>query len=91
MTPKQKVMALAKKLGATVEHEGDKKRGMFEVTVEAPPGHHWVDEQVHELVCNRPWHVTGSPTTKVWEAILERMEDGIEPCNDNCEWWEDDE
>ena len=82
-TIKQKVIKLAEELGATVEAASDETR--FIIEVEAPPGHHWTDAQLHEMVSTQ---FKGFDTKECWADILERMKCGTEPCHSGCEWWE---
>lgn len=83
MTKKQDVFALAEKIGATIEIETTEMS--FIVRVEAPEGRHW-DSEIHEIVeCQN----RGFSTNYTWKCVLDRMECGTEPCNNNCEWWVD--
>lgn len=79
---KQKVVALACKLGATLDYAGG------EINVEAPPYHTWKENPgVHELV-NSPWD--DETQDDLWARALERMEFGVEPCTiQECEWCAD--
>lgn len=84
MTNKQKVEKLAMELGATIEISGGRYRV---VVIEAPENHHWMEGCQHELVCeSHPECAEGMGT--VWQDMLGRMTFGIEPCTDECEWWE---
>lgn len=81
MTPRQRVMKLADKLGATVEIDLE---GGFTVRVEAPTNQHW-EEGVHELVA---FQYSGFDTKELWSILLDRMCDGTCECDLNeCEWW----
>jgi len=82
ITAKQEVLELAKALGAEVEI--NKTYTSFEVLVMAPKNHHW-DEGVHELVESQ---YNGFDTRSLWKSALERMQEGIERCNHDCEWWD---
>lgn len=81
MTTRQKVVALAKEIGATITEDND---GFSKsVCVESPNGHHWNDCEVHELVGQYYTH-----KSEVWADLLSRMETGVERCHDGCEYWE---
>jgi len=83
ITPKQKVMDLAEKLGATIDI--DPASSDFTVTVTAPEGHHWNDEELHLLVESQ---FRGYTTYPLWVTLLERMQLGVETCHENCGWWD---
>lgn len=74
------VKAAAKAIGATVE---DGKCGnTHECRVEAPKGHRWMADGLHEFVdaANIPWKPD-------YADLLDRMEYGVEDCPDaDCEW-----
>jgi len=80
MTTLKDVRKLAKKLGAIVE---DSKIGhVHECTVEAPAGHIWKADDIHQFVANAyiPWKPD-------YDDLLDRMAYGIEPCTDpECDW-----
>lgn len=80
---RREVEALAARLGATVRAEREERR--YNVRVEAPPGHHWASDGVHEIVASSfvgPWSFAD-----VWDDVLGRMREGVELCTDECEWW----
>ena len=81
MTTRQKVFAIAKQLGVTIDDS------MYhEVKCEAPHGTIWACSLVHEIVCTKD---TKEPMSVIWNDLLERMSYGIEKCeDDNCEWCE---
>lgn len=72
--------AEAKRLGATIEIQ--KFSLSTTVSVEAPRGHRWSCDCIHELVDN----VYTGPND--YDDLLSRMSYGIEPCFErpNCEW-----
>jgi hypothetical protein len=89
MTNRQKALALANELGATIDTlpssrpragRGEHDQRDFEVTVEAPNGCHWADG-VHELV------ITAETASEGWRQAIERMNAGVETCSAECEWW----
>jgi len=88
MTPNAstKARALARKLGATIEvRSGD---GPYEVLIEAPRGHHWSPEMIHERVVSA-WD--GDTPADVWDRAVEDLRELVaEPCTDECEWWDSD-
>ncbi len=90
MTTKQKVLALAKKLGATIEYGVVGRK--YEILVEAPPHYHWEEGDIHELVVSQ---ANGFPVNELWEDIYSRMIGGVAKCtaetcswaDGGCEWW----
>ena len=81
MSNRKKVFSLANELGSTIETNTDNG---FQIRVEAPKGYHWQDE-IHEI---SRFQFSGFKTELLWLEVLEVMKEGIEPCNDNCEWWD---
>jgi hypothetical protein len=82
MTTRQKVLALASELGATIE---DDAAGFAKhVNIIAPEGHHWNDGEIHELVGSYYTH-----KAEVWDDLLGRMGTGVETCNEHCDYWEE--
>jgi len=81
MTAKQEVFAMAEMIGANVEAGRDNTG--FNIRVEAPKDNHW-DEGVHEIVA---FQFSGFKTNELWREVLERMQEGTEPCSCECEWW----
>lgn len=81
MTPRQKVIALAADIGATVETEKDDSS--YTVRVESPKGTRW-SEGVHQLVL---WQFSGFDTKELWVDAFDRMSAGFNACDGNCEWW----
>jgi len=81
-TYRQRVHKLASEIGASVEI--DKTDYNFCVRVEAPINNHW-DDGLHEIVESQN---AGFNTSELWKDVLERMSEGVEPCNDECEWWD---
>lgn len=79
MTPRQAVLVLAAKLGATVKTVCN--ADLKEVCVEAPAGKHWFDGGVCEFVWSDDG---GEPMADAWADTLERMEAGLENCNECC-------
>jgi len=51
----------------------------YAALLEAPTGSHWSDG-VHEIV------VQNQQPAAAWAEVLERMNNGLEACDDNCEW-----
>lgn len=79
MTPRQKVYALARQIGATMTELNND--GLVEVCATAPKGWHWVCSGVFELV----WSDTdGEPKAGAWIDLLERMLGGLDPCDECC-------
>lgn len=79
MATLKQVKKAAEAIGATVV---DDIVGLtHECRVEAPQGFHWADG-VHEFVdcCYTPWKPD-------YQDLLDRMSYGVEPCDDQCEWW----
>lgn len=76
MTSKQKVLKLAEELGAEVESGGE--GSSFEITVDAPDGFHWKGDGLHQLV-ESIWD--NEKPESLWRDALERMQDGLEPCD----------
>ena len=96
MTYRQRVMALAEELGASVETgpEGF----AYTIQVMAPVGHHWIEGGVHELVASHESDC-GEPAELLWQDLWERMNYGVKKCNaetceswmhdvTGCEWWD---
>lgn len=86
MTAKAKTLALAQRLGAKVE--AGPEGHSFVIRVEAPQGRHWIEGYVHEIVAEQhsgPWS-----TRPLWADVHSRMLHGTEPCNGDCEWWDDE-
>jgi len=79
MTAKQKVLKLAKELGAEVDYYGSGVH--FEVTVDAPEGFHWACDVITQIV-GSIWDE--DTPAMIWKDVLERMEYGLEPCDDEC-------
>jgi hypothetical protein len=75
---------LAEKHGATVREDAV---GWLDCAIEAPEGHIWASDQVHELVGS----TNIGPKEWGWEMraeLAKRMEQGVEPCSHGeCEWW----
>ena len=88
MNAKEAATTLADQLGASLVCG----RGVdgYEITAEAPIGHHWADGHVHEFIASS-WtdDETGknTPARELWVDILERMKGGVEMCNSACEYW----
>jgi hypothetical protein len=89
LNARSEVLALAKKLGAKVEFTPGKRapdrwgRAIdAELTVEAPEGHHWAGDDIHELVHQAPYG-----DNSLWADALERMKPGLASCTGECEWW----
>lgn len=82
MNARAKVIRTAKKLGIKLEYGGI--GGSFEVTAEAPKGMHFLDDQVHELVSAQQY--PSEPVSVVWADMAGRIDQGLEPCTDKCEW-----
>lgn len=75
MSNKQRVYALAAKLGATVEYDMTEPH----VYVDAPAGYCWsCDPGLHGIV-GVPWD--DETMADVWKDVLERVRFGIEKCN----------
>lgn len=76
------VRAAAAKIGATVE---DDKIGIsHECRVEAPKGHVWSGDTIHEFVASG---YTAKGQGPDYTDLLDRMSFGCEPCTDpECEW-----
>ena len=85
MTPKQKVMSLAKEIGSTVII--DRSGRYFDIEVEAPEGYFWTEGcDCHVLVANQ---FQGSPTAPLWKDLYDRMKCGLMPCTEHeCEFWD---
>jgi hypothetical protein len=86
LTPRRKVEARAKELGAklVIRNEGNFTTDRKEVLIEAPKGHVWKCEGYHELVHSVPGHMSITP---LWTEALARMEGGVEPCDtEDCDW-----
>lgn len=82
MTTLKTLTMAALKVGAIVH---DTRIGQsHSCGVEAPPGHHW-SCGLHELVDSAyvPWKPD-------YGDLLARMNQSIEPCGPDCEWWTDD-
>lgn len=59
----------------------------LDVEIIAPAWHHWRCDGVHALVGHQN---DGEPRSAVWADLLDRMADGIEPCektNPQCADW----
>jgi hypothetical protein len=87
MTPRQKVFALAEKLGATIEDAGGPTWLHF--NIDAPHGMTWKgDTGLHCLVAGQ---ARGFDTRDMWRDALDRMSHGIEPCEagDECDFCHD--
>jgi hypothetical protein len=88
-TAYNRVRALAKQFGATIHININEPGGMLDVGVEAPPNHVWSGEDLHEFVGHT--QTGGVDRHEMWEDLLDRMSDGVEPCpylggSDGCEW-----
>ena len=81
---KQETIALAKQLGAGLIYGGNFANETFEITCEAPRGKHWAGETVHELITSQ-FHDDSSEDS-LWQDMLNRIREGLVPCNDKCEW-----
>lgn len=85
MTPKQKAVALAEKLGCTLEWTNPSAvaRGFtFEVTCMAPDGKWFPNIGVHEVVAE-----SNGDSTDCWLSVIRDMETGVEACEDTeCDW-----
>ncbi len=69
MTPKQKVIAMATKLGATIYK--NQKHDHFTVEVDSPGGKKFIGSGTHMMVCFD------------WADALDRMSYGLETCEDD--------
>jgi hypothetical protein len=80
MTTLAKAKKVAAKFKATLV---DEKVGYSHCCrIEAPKGHIWVEGAVHELVddTDRSWKPD-------YQYLIDRMEYGVEKCEDiNCDW-----
>lgn len=59
----------------------------LDVEIVAPEGHHWASDGVHALVGHQN---DDEKRPDVWRDLLERMEDGVEPCDrgsSECRNW----
>lgn len=74
----QKVIALARKLGAKVTVERDEN--FEEITVDAPNGQHWIDGTVHQLVYHQRRGKGAWTLAEGWEEVYKRMLEGLEEC-----------
>ena len=83
MTPRQKAFALAEKLGATIEDASGPTCLHF--NIDAPHAMTWKgDPGLHCLVATQE---RGFDTRGMWRDALDRMSDGVEPCEagDKCD------
>ena len=77
-TPRQKATRLIKQHGAILTDDGDT------ISIEAPAGHVWAGDSLHEMVASK-WD--DETKADLWADLAERMELGIEKCEDpDCEW-----
>lgn len=98
MNWKAKALRLAKKLGVEIVFSG--QTPYYEITVIAPKGKTWSCCDIHELTSTQ-WTLEepkigerpdfeNSPVTPVsecWHDIYDRMEYGVEDCdNPECDW-----
>lgn len=82
MNPKEQVLALVAKTGAAIEYGNIGVGNVFEILIDAPEGWHWMSDGIHQLVESR-W--SNEPVANLWQDALERMEYGLEPCDDDCD------
>jgi hypothetical protein len=78
MTTKQQVLLKAGELGATVREE---RTDIYEVLIDAPDGKHWFDGGCSQLVWSQ-WD--DESKQNAWPDLLERMEWGLESCDECC-------
>ncbi len=89
MSYKQKVLALLRQFGATVEDTG------YTLHFDAPTGYVWAGDGLHCL--SHPYATNGgSWKTEAWQDAHSRIKDGIRPCPERaagrvCEVCDDDE
>lgn len=82
MTTKQKAVSIANRLGAVI-HIDDSEQ-VYHVTIDAPTGKVWNATNGHSIVswCYKPFS-----RAKVWFALLDDMDYGIDDCdNAECDW-----
>lgn len=81
-TAKQQVLTLAERLNASIEYGDIGIGNVFEILIDAPDGWHWAGDGVHQVVESR-WH--NELIANLWQDALERIEYGLEPCDDDCD------
>lgn len=90
MTPKQKALSIAKRLGVEIDQGVDDERRLVELTCEAPAGFVWSSSGVHELVACRSGDECNTTADELWRDVAERMSHGVERCSvESCEWCDD--
>ncbi len=83
-TKSQCVNAIVSLGGSLVD---DSTSGHYDVSLIAPPGHHWEDG-IH---CHAVHWFAGGNKSDFWDEVLDEIHNCLfdpEPCTDDCEYWD---